>query len=105
MTRPEHKLFCQTDEGIILNLHVQPRASKNEICGIQDQALKIRLTSPPVDGAANKLCCEYLAKLFGVSKSSVELVSGETSRHKRVRITGANLLQLDNIIASINSKN
>jgi len=105
MTRPEHKLFYQTDEGIILNLHVQPRASKNEICGIQDQALKIRLTSPPVDGAANKLCCEYLAKLFGVSKSSVELVSGETSRHKRVRITGANLLQLDNIIASINSKN
>lgn len=105
MTRPEHKLFCQTDEGIIINLHVQPRASKNEICGIQDQALKIRLTSPPVDGAANKLCCEYLAKLFGVSKSSVELISGETSRHKRVRITGANLLQLDNIIASINSKN
>jgi len=105
MTRPEHALFCQTDDGIIINLHVQPRASKNEICGIQDKALKIRLTSPPVDGAANKLCCEFLAKLFGVSKSSVELVSGETSRHKRVRITGADPLQLDKIITSINSKN
>ena len=105
MTRPEHSLCSITGNGIILNLHIQPRASRNEVCGIQDKALKIRLTSPPVDGAANKLCCEFLAKLFGVSKSSVEIISGETSRHKRVRITGADHLELEKIIASVNSKN
>ncbi|HEX9079599.1 MAG TPA: DUF167 domain-containing protein, partial [Desulfuromonadaceae bacterium] len=64
------------------------RASKNEVCGIQDNALKVRLTSPPVEGAANKLCREFLAELFSVPKSAVEIVSGETSRHKRVRVSG-----------------
>lgn len=105
MTRPDHSLCSATEDGIILNLHIQPRASRNEICGIQDNALKVRLTSPPVDGAANKLCCEFLAKLFGVSKSSVNIISGETSRHKRVRITGADISKLDQILTSINSKN
>lgn len=87
MSRPEHALCSVTGDGIVLNLHIQPRASKNEVCGVQDNALKIRLTSPPVDGAANKLCREFLSDLFHVPKSSVEIISGETSRHKRVRIT------------------
>lgn len=80
--------FTVTKDGIILNIHVQPRASKNQICGLQGEALKLRLTSPPVDGAANKLCREFLADLFGVAKSYVEIISGETSRHKRVKICG-----------------
>jgi len=88
MSRPDQPLCTDTDGGIILTLHIQPRASKNEVCGIQDNALKIRLTSPPVDGAANRLCREFLAELFGVPKSAVEILSGETSRHKRVRIGG-----------------
>ena len=74
--------------GLILSVYVQPRASKNQICGIQGAELKIRLTSPPVDGAANKLCREFVANLFAVAKSSVEIISGESSRHKRLRITG-----------------
>lgn len=73
---------------MVLTLHVQPRASKNQFCGVQDNALKIRLTSPPVDGAANRLCREFLADLLGVPRSAVAIVSGETSRHKRVRIAG-----------------
>lgn len=73
---------------LILSVYVQPRASKNQICGIQGEELKIRLTSPPVDGAANKLCREFVANLFNVSKTSVEIISGETSRHKRLRIIG-----------------
>ena len=82
--------FCTVGaEGIVLSLHIQPRASRNEISGIQGGALKIRLTSPPVEGAANKLCREFLAGLFKVSKSSVEILSGENSRHKRVRISGS----------------
>ncbi|HXE95866.1 MAG TPA: DUF167 family protein [Dongiaceae bacterium] len=73
---------------LVLSVYVQPRASKNQICGIQGEELKIRLTSPPVDGAANKLCREFVADLFDVAKSSVEIISGEASRHKRLRITG-----------------
>lgn len=77
------------DDDVILSVYIQPRASKNHICGIQGGELKIRLTSPPVDGAANRLCREFIADLFDVAKSSVEIISGDTSRHKRIRISGS----------------
>lgn len=80
--------LSERPDGIILQLLVQPRASKNEIVGAVGDELKLRLTSPPVEGAANRLCCEYLAKLFGVAKSAVTLESGETSRHKRLHLKG-----------------
>ena len=101
MNRSDHTLYTVTGEGIILNLHIQPRASKCEVCGVQGDALKIRLTSPPVDGAANKLCREFLADLFHVPKSAVEIVSGETSRHKRVKITASDTARLQQIVDSI----
>lgn len=75
-------------DGVILDLHVQPRASRNQIAGVQGEALKVRLTSPPVEGAANKLCGEYFAKLLGVAKGEVSLVAGERSRHKRLLVRG-----------------
>jgi uncharacterized protein (TIGR00251 family) len=87
-----------TGSGIVLNVHLQPRASKNEVCGVHGDALKIRLTAPPVDGAANKLCREFLAGLFGVPKSAVEIISGDTSRHKRVRIAGGDPVRLRQIL-------
>jgi uncharacterized protein len=105
MSRPEAQIYTVTGNAIVLNLHIQPRASKNQICGKQDNALKIRLTSPPVDGAANKLCREFLADLLDVPKSAVEIISGEASRHKRVRITTSDTdqtrLLLDSIILNI----
>lgn len=76
------------DDGVIVALHIQPRASKNEIIGAQGEALKVRLTSPPVEGAANRLCCEFIAKLCGVAKSDVSIRSGEKSRQKRLLISG-----------------
>lgn len=76
-----------TSAGVVLNIYVQPRASKNEVIGVQGEELKVRLTSPPVDGAANKLCQEFFARILGVSKSNVSLVSGERSRHKRLLIS------------------
>ena len=75
-------------DGTIISLHVQPRASKNEIVGVIEGALKVRLTSPPVEGAANKLCCEFIAKTCGVPKRDVTILSGEKSRHKRLLIAG-----------------
>lgn len=101
MSRSDHTLCTVSGDGIILNLHIQPRASRSEVCGIQGDALKIRLTSPPVDGAANKSCREFLAGLFHVPKSAVEIISGETSRHKRVRIAGCDCARLQQILDSI----
>ncbi|MBK5276480.1 MAG: YggU family protein [Desulfuromonadales bacterium] len=101
MSRSDQLPCTITGDGIILTLHIQPRASKNEVCGIHGDALKVRLTSPPVDGAANKLCREFLAELFKVPKSAVEIISGETSRHKRIRIAGGNAVRLQQIIDSI----
>lgn len=97
MNRSEPPFLTVIEDGVILSIHVQPRASKNQICGLQGEALKIRLTSPPVDGAANKLCREFLADLFGVAKSYVEIISGESSRHKRVKICG-NPAQLERAV-------
>lgn len=101
MSRSDQPLCIVNGDGIVLNLHIQPRASKCEVCGVQGDALKIRLTSPPVDGAANKLCREFLAELFQVPKSSVEIISGENSRHKRVRITARDTARLQQIVGSI----
>jgi hypothetical protein len=75
-------------DGVTIDLHVQPRASKNEVVGVQGEELKVRLTSPPVEGEANRLCVEFFAKLLKVPKSTVELVAGEKSRHKRLLIRG-----------------
>lgn len=88
MSTPDLPFLTVLENCLLLSVYVQPRASKIQICGIQGGELKIRLTSPPVDGAANKLCREFVAELFDVAKSSVEIISGETSRHKRLRISG-----------------
>lgn len=86
MGRNDLSLCSLAPGSITINLHIQPRASRNAVSGLRENALRISLTSPPVDGEANRLCREFLADLFSVSKSSVTIISGETSRYKRVRI-------------------
>ena len=71
-----------------ISVKIQPRASKNEIIRREDGGLKIRLTAPPVDGAANEALVKFLAHKLGVAKSCVEIVSGQTSRDKIIRIDG-----------------
>jgi uncharacterized protein (TIGR00251 family) len=78
----------ETPSGIELHVRAVPRASKNEIQGIHDGALKIRLTTPPVDGKANQALIKFLSKLLKISKSQIRLAQGETNRHKTLRITG-----------------
>jgi uncharacterized protein (TIGR00251 family) len=77
-----------------LRVHVQPRASKNEIVGWREGSLAVRLTAPPVEGAANKACRDFLADVLGVKRADVELVSGEKSREKRFRISGLSPAEL-----------
>lgn len=74
--------------GVIIKVKVQPRASKNQLAGVLDDALRVRLTAPPVDGEANEACLKFLAGIFKIPRRSVELVSGHTGRNKMVRVGG-----------------
>lgn len=67
---------------------VQPRASRNEIVGWQGDALKIRLTAPPVDGEANTACIRFLAEYFRVPRNQVQIAGGLKSKHKIIEISG-----------------
>ena len=71
-----------------LAVRVQPRASGNAVVGWENEALKVRLTAPPVEGKANKALLSFLAERLGVSKSAVSLVSGQGGRQKVVEIAG-----------------
>ncbi|MCF6179453.1 MAG: DUF167 domain-containing protein [Geopsychrobacter sp.] len=84
--------------GTIVSLHVQPRSSRNQIVGLHGDSLKIKLTSPPVEGAANKCCREYLAKLFKLPKSDVELLSGDKARQKRILLHGLDLPLVESVL-------
>ncbi len=74
--------------SVLLSLHVQPRAAKNELAGIHDDTLKLRLTTPPVDGKANKAVIAFLARQLKAPKSSIRLRSGLKNRRKQVWISG-----------------
>ena len=75
-------------DGAVIELAVQPRASRNERAGVHDGALRLRIAAPPVDGAANAAILAFLAKQLGVSKSKLEIVSGQSGRRKRVLVRG-----------------
>ncbi|MDK9704865.1 MAG: DUF167 family protein [Sulfuritalea sp.] len=75
-------------KGVTLRLHIQPGAKKTEVAGLHGEALKIRLAAPPVDGKANAGLIAFLAERLGVAKAAIELISGDASRAKRVRIDG-----------------
>lgn len=78
--------FAWQDDALLLRIHLQPRASRDEIVGLQGDRLKIRITAPPVDGKANRHLLHFLARRFRVPRHQVTLLSGQASRTKRVRI-------------------
>jgi uncharacterized protein (TIGR00251 family) len=71
---------------LIVDVHIQPRAAKNEVVGCFGGRLKIRIAAPPVDGKANRLLIDFLAEMFGVPKRDVVLLAGESGRDKRFRV-------------------
>lgn len=89
------------DGSLLLRLHVQPRASGNALAGLQGDALKLRLTTPPVDGKANKAVLAYLAKLLHLPQSALIIKSGQQSRSKTVVIKGADAQQVKALLAAI----
>ena len=82
--------YTWQDGVLILTCHAQPGARKDEITGLHRDALKIRVAAPPVDGKANAHLLAFIAKTFGVRKRDVELLSGDTSRHKRIAVHNLN---------------
>ena len=80
-----------TETGVLIRVRVQPRASRDGLDGLQGDQLRIRLTAPPVEGAANAACIALLAKTLGIRRSQVHIQAGEKSRDKLVHIAGLTL--------------
>ncbi|HTY63635.1 MAG TPA: DUF167 domain-containing protein [Acidobacteriota bacterium] len=81
----------ETSEGLTVHLHVLPRAKRSEFAGLHNGALKLKVTAPPVDDAANRAIIEFFAELLGVSKSSLKILAGNKSREKVLQIKGISL--------------
>jgi uncharacterized protein (TIGR00251 family) len=78
----------ETPDGVVLNIKVQPRASRNQLAGPQGGQLRIRCTSPPEGGKANQQCVELLAEELDIPPSSVAIIRGRPSRFKGVLLRG-----------------
>jgi uncharacterized protein (TIGR00251 family) len=81
-------LYSVHDGYVVVDVHVQPRAGKTAVVGRHGAALKLRVAAPPADGRANTATCALLAETFGVKARAVSIVSGDSSRTKRVRVDG-----------------
>ena len=84
--------------GIRLSAIIQPRSSNNKVTGVYNNALKIHLTSPPVDGAANKACIRFFSKILGISPSEISIVQGFNSRNKTIEVIGLTEKQFREIL-------
>lgn len=91
--------FLAAHNGVFIKVRVQPRSSKNQVDGITNGSLKVKLNSPPVDGAANDALVELLSKLLKIRKSAISIDSGEKSRNKRVFVEGVSLAQAQEALA------
>ena len=80
--------YSKAKDGIIIEVKVDPRSSRNEIVGVVDKTFRIKLTAPPVEGAANEQLIKLLAERFDIRKSDVIIMKGESSRHKLVKLKG-----------------
>ncbi|OGW37647.1 MAG: YggU family protein [Nitrospirae bacterium RBG_13_39_12] len=81
--------FRKSKKGITLKVKVEPRSSRKGISGLLGDTLKIRVNAPPVGGAANEELIEILSEELGIKKTSIKIVSGQSSRNKVVEIEGA----------------
>jgi hypothetical protein len=91
----------ESKKGLTFDIHVIPHASRAEIVGVQDGALKIKVTVPPVEGAANEACIKLLAKELGLKKSQLEIASGAKSRKKTIMVKDISKVELETKINNI----
>lgn len=84
--------FKRTKDGILIEVKVEPRSSKKGISGIMEKALKVKLTAPPVGGAANEQLIEVISEATGIRKSSIRIIKGLSSKKKVVEIKGVSAI-------------
>jgi uncharacterized protein len=89
--------------GVRFGVRVQPRASRSEVVGVHGDALKVRLLSPPVDGAANEALVDLLAASFAVRRGNVRIIAGHSSRSKIVEIEGVTAGDVDRLVAALDT--
>ena len=87
--------ITEANGAVTFAVRVVPRSSRNQVVGIVGGVLKIKLTAPPVEGAANTALIEFVAERLGVRRSAVSIVSGDKARHKLVRVTCVNREQAE----------
>ena len=80
--------ITEKDGAVTFRVRVQPRAARDGVAGEHDGAIKLRISAPPVEGKANDACRRLIAKLAGVSQSAVEIIAGESSKDKVIRVRG-----------------
>lgn len=91
---PATPALVTTPTGVLLRVRVQPRASVERLEGLQADRLRLRLTAPPVEGAANAACIAFFAKALHIPRSHVHLQAGDKSRDKLIHITGVTTAQV-----------
>jgi hypothetical protein len=84
----------EIDDGVVFAVRVVPGSSRTAICGLFDGMLKIKISAAPEKGKANRCLLEFLAKQLGVKKNAVHLISGQTSRVKRLQVSGTSAAML-----------
>ena len=92
--------YTDHPDGVLVEIRVIPRAGRAGIAGVRNDALLVRLTAPPVDGAANSELIEVLADALDIPKRAIAIVSGERSRSKRVRIAGRTASEIQRLVAT-----
>jgi len=88
-------------DGVVLSLHCQPGAKASRVVGLHDERLKIQLQAPPLENRANEALVAWLAEQLGVPRKQIDLLTGQTSRQKRVLVRGATLEQVQRLLTTI----
>jgi uncharacterized protein (TIGR00251 family) len=105
MNKTEGRLRLQENAAeVTFAVKVVPRASRNEITGVEGEALRVRLTAPPVEGAANAALIAFLAEVLGVPKRDVRLVSGQTARRKVVTVAGVKAKEVQERLTRVGAR-
>jgi len=93
-------MIKETPEGVLVTVKVLPRSSRCEICGIHGDAMKIKVTSPPVDGRANEEIIAFVADSLGIKKGRVTIVTGHAATRKTVAVAGCCRGDIDHLLGS-----
>ena len=88
-------------DGVVLSLHCQPGAKASRVIGLHDERLKIQLQAPPLENRANEALVAWLAEQLGVPRKQIDLLTGQTSRQKRVLVCGVTLEEVQLLMTKV----